>query len=182
MDVRYPEGRFDLREDVTDEDRRRFIDELDEAPARLRAAVEGLSNEQLETPYREGGWTVRQVVHHLADSHLNSYIRCKLALTEDHPTIKPYREDRWAELADGRTAPVEVSLRQMESLHARWGMLFRSLAADDFHPDVPASGDRHHLRFDQPRSLCLARPAPHRAHHLVARTKRMALMTRPCGS
>jgi uncharacterized damage-inducible protein DinB len=141
MDLRYPEGRFALREDVTDDDRRRFIEELEEMPGRLRAAVERLSDAQLETPYREGGWTVRQVVHHLADSHLNSYIRCKLALTEDQPTVKPYQEDRWAELADGRTAPVELSLRLVESLHARWVMLFRSLAADDFtrtfrHPEI----------------------------------------------
>ncbi len=93
----------------------------------LRSAVKGLSDPQLDTPYRPGGWTVRQVVHHVPDSHLNSYTRVRLALTEDEPTIKPYLEDRWAELQDARSAPVEVSLRLLECLHARWIGLFRSL-------------------------------------------------------
>ncbi|HWP43073.1 MAG TPA: bacillithiol transferase BstA [Blastocatellia bacterium] len=141
VDLRYPIGRFDFQKEVTEDDRLRFIDEIEAAPAHLRAAVEGLSQEQLDTPYREGGWTVRQVVHHLPDSHLNSYVRFKLALTEQEPAIKPYREDLWAELADGRTAPVEVSLGLLESLHARWVMLLRSLSAEDFlrtfrHPDI----------------------------------------------
>lgn len=141
MDLRYPVGKFDFQKEVSEDDRRRFIDEIEEAPALLRAAVEGLSPEQLDTPYRPGGWTVRQVAHHVPDSHLNSYIRFKLALTEEEPTIKPYHEDLWAELADGRTAPVEVSLVLLESLHKRWVALLRSLTVRDFdrtfrHPEI----------------------------------------------
>jgi hypothetical protein len=102
--------------------------------------VKGLSDSQLDTPYREGGWTVRQVIHHVPDSHLNAYIRVRLALTEDNPTIKPYEEKLWAELPDARTAPVELSLGLLESVHARWVLLMRSIAPEDFarrfiHPE-----------------------------------------------
>lgn len=141
MDLRYPIGRFTLDGIPTDEQIQRAIREISEAPARLRAAVEGLSTEQLDTPYRPGGWTVRQVVHHVPDSHLNSYCRFKLALTEDEPTIKPYQEDRWAELEDSRATPVQVSLALLESLHKRWVLLLESLEASDFqrtfrHPEI----------------------------------------------
>ncbi len=110
-------------------------------PERLRAAVSGLTDHQLDTPYREGGWTVRQVVHHVADSHANSYIRFKLALTEDWPTIKTYDEAAWADLADSRRLPVEVSLNLIEALHGRWVRLLESLSEDDFrkgfeHPEM----------------------------------------------
>jgi uncharacterized damage-inducible protein DinB len=140
-DLRYPIGKFVWEGDATGEQRQKFIDEIAGTPARLRSAVEGLSPERLETPYRPGGWTVRQVVHHLADSHLNSYVRFRLALTEDEPTIKTYHEDRWAELTDARTAPLEVSLALLESLHVRWVQLLRSLGEEDFarafrHPDL----------------------------------------------
>src|ERR1044072_1623979 len=118
-DLSYPIGKFKWEGDQTNEQRQKFIDEMVGTPARVRAAVEGLSPEQLETPYPPGGWTVRQVVHHLADSHLNSYVRFRLALTEDEPTIKPYHEDNWAELDDARTAPLEVSVGLLDSLHAR---------------------------------------------------------------
>ena len=141
MDLRYPIGRFKLESEPTDEEVRRAIDEIAEAPAKLRAAVEGLTQQQLDTPYRPGGWTVRQVVHHVPDSHLNSYCRFKLALTEDEPTIKPYHEDRWAELEDSRATPTEVSLALLESLHKRWVLLLHSLGPDDFkrafrHPEL----------------------------------------------
>lgn len=141
MDLRYPIGPFNLKETTADDDIRRAIDEIAEAPANLRAAVAGLSAEQLGTPYRPGGWTVRQVVHHLPDSHLNNYCRFKLALTEDEPTIKPYLEDRWAELEDSRSTPVEVSLALMESLHQRWVVLLKSLEPAHFqrafrHPEI----------------------------------------------
>ena len=141
MELSYPIGKYDFQIEVTEDDRRRFIDQIEEAPAQLREAVKGLLPDQLDTPYRPGGWTVRQVVHHVPDSHLNSYIRFKLALTEEEPTIKPYHEDLWAELADGRTAPVDVSLALLESLHSRWVMLLRSLTAKDFertfrHPEI----------------------------------------------
>jgi uncharacterized damage-inducible protein DinB len=110
-------------------------------PVRLRAAVSGLSDAQLDTPYREGGWTARQVVHHVADSHANCYIRFKLALTEDWPTVKPYDEAAWANLADSRWLPVEVSLAMIEALHGRWVGLLESLSDEDFqkgfeHPEL----------------------------------------------
>lgn len=141
MDLRYPIGLFKFEGSVTEDQRERFIDQIEGTPAKLRAAVEGLSPEQLDTPYRPGGWTVRQLVHHLPDSHLNSYTRFKLALTEDEPTIKPYYEDRWAELDDARNAPIEISLALLESLHQRWVLLLRSLAPQDFartfrHPEL----------------------------------------------
>ena len=131
-DLRYPVGKFTFPDAVTPEDRLRFVEQIAEAPARMKAAVAGLSAEQLDTPYRPGGWTVRQVVHHVPDSHLNSYIRFRLALTEDDPPIKAYYEDRWAELPDARTAPVEVSLALLESLHARWGALLSSLSDQEW--------------------------------------------------
>jgi len=141
-DLRYPIGTFKIESDAfTDEERRGLIDQIAETPAKLREALKGLSEEQLETPYRPGGWTVRQVVHHVPDSHLNSYVRFKLALTEDEPTIKPYDEAQWAVLADSRITPVEVSLSLLESLHERWVALLRSLAPADFartfrHPEL----------------------------------------------
>ncbi|HEX2093708.1 MAG TPA: putative metal-dependent hydrolase [Longimicrobiaceae bacterium] len=140
-DLRYPVGRYDVRTPVPAEDLPRLIGEIADTPARLRAAVEGLSPEQLGTPYRPGGWTVRQVVHHVPDSHLNAYVRLKLALTEDEPTIKPYEEARWAELADSRSTPVEVSLALLEALHHRWVLLLRSMRPEDFarafrHPEL----------------------------------------------
>ncbi len=141
MDLRYPIGQFKWEGEISEDQRRRFIQEIEETPARLRAAVEGLSTEQVDTPYRPGGWTIRQVVHHLPDSHLNAYTRFKLALTEEEPTIKPYDQERWAELADARTAPVVISLTLLESLHQRWVLLLRSLAPANFgrtlrHPEL----------------------------------------------
>jgi hypothetical protein len=141
VDLQYPIGRFEFPREVSSEDRARFIQEIAETPANLGAAVTGLSAEQLDTPYRPGGWTVRQVVHHVPDSHMNSYVRFRLALTEDEPTIKPYDESRWAELADSRTARIEISLALLESLHERWVLLLRSLSPADFrrqfrHPEL----------------------------------------------
>src|SRR5713226_3498601 len=132
MDPRYPVGKFEMPPSVTAERRKQAIDAIAAAPANFRASVNGLSDAQLDTPYREGGWTVRQVVHHVPDSHLNAYVRLKLALTEEKPTIKPYEEARWAELADSRTTPIEISLTLLESLHSRWDRLWRSLQAADF--------------------------------------------------
>jgi uncharacterized damage-inducible protein DinB len=120
-------------------ERARLIDELAGVPAALEAAIEGLNDAQLDTPYREGGWTVRQVVHHLADSHINAFIRAKLVLTEDHPTLKPYQQDRWAELTDAKL-PVAPSLAILRGLHERWVALLRSLpetawTRTAFHPE-----------------------------------------------
>lgn len=141
MDLQYPIGKQKIEEHLTENQRHRFITEIAETPAKLRAAVQGLSQEQLDTPYRPGGWTVRQVVHHLPDSHLNAYIRFKLALTEDLPTIKPYHENLWAEMPDAKSGPVEVSLTLLDSLHQRWVLLLRSMTAADFdrpfvHPEM----------------------------------------------
>lgn len=140
-DLRYPVGTFSFPDTFSAGDRLTFVGRIAETPAKLRAAIGGMSDEQLDTPYRPGGWTVRQVVHHFADSHLNSYVRFRLALTEDEPTIKPYREDQWAELPDARTGPVEVSLRLLECLHARWVALLRSLTDAEWkrtfrHPEL----------------------------------------------
>src|SRR5712692_3987886 len=127
MDLRYSVGPFKFEGTLSPEQRLTIIDQIAATPETMRAAVAVLSDEQLETPYRPEGWTVRQVVHHVPDSHLNSYCRFKLALTEDQPAIKGYAEDRWAELADARGGPVEVSLRLLECLHSRWVALLRSL-------------------------------------------------------
>jgi uncharacterized damage-inducible protein DinB len=139
-DPRYPIGKAQLKPELSDAERREAMDAIAAVPANLRAAVAGLTQEQLDTPYRDGGWTVRQVVHHVPDSHVNAYIRFKLALTEDTPTIKTYEEDRWAQLADTKTTPIEVSLTLLEAVHRRWDDLLRSLGPDNFqrplnHPD-----------------------------------------------
>ncbi|RMF91378.1 MAG: putative metal-dependent hydrolase [Nitrospinota bacterium] len=131
-DLRYPIGKFQFDSEVTEEKRQAWIADLAEMPARLQAAVAGLSPEQLDTPYRPEGWTVRQVVHHLADSHLASYVRFRQALTEEEPGITPYDQNRWAALPDARTAPVELSLTLLDALHQRWVLLLRSLSPADF--------------------------------------------------
>jgi DinB superfamily len=140
--------------------REQCIDIIEAAPSRFRDALRGLNDERLDTPYRPGGWTVRQVVHHVADSHMNSFIRCRLALTEEEPTIKPYDEKAWAELAD-TYQPVEPSLRLLEGLHQRWAALYRSISDRDFgrkfrHPEMGKS-----VRLD----TCLAGYAWHCRHH-----------------
>ena len=140
-DLRYPIGKFHFDGPLSEEQKKTSLDEVARTPGNLRAAVKGLSESQLDTPYRPGGWTVRQVVHHVPDSHLNSYVRFKLALTEDEPTIKPYAEDRWAELADTKSTPIEVSLTLLDSLHDRWVRLLRSLTPEQWkrtfrHPDL----------------------------------------------
>lgn len=139
-DPRYPVGTFNPKPSLTRVERQALLDDIDACPAKMRVAVEGLNESQLETPYREGGWTVRQVVHHVPDSHLNAYTRLKLALTEENPTIRPYEEAAWAKLADVRDTPIETSLTLLETLHKRWMTLWRAMSDDDFkrpliHPD-----------------------------------------------
>jgi DinB superfamily len=140
-DLRYPIGKFQYAGVATEEQRKHFIMNIGNAPSHLREAVAGLTEEQLKIPYRPEGWTIRQVAHHLPDSHLNAYTRFRLALTEEEPTIRPYHEDRWAELADSRNAPINYSLDLLESLHKRWVYLLESLTVKDFsrifkHPEL----------------------------------------------
>lgn len=160
--LRYPIGPFAYSGFASEEQRQARIGEIAALPELLRAAVAGLSEEQWEAPYRPGGWTVRQLVHHLPDSHLNAYCRFKLALTEDEPVIKPYDEAAWAELADTRDTPPAVSLVLLEALHQRWAALLRGMAAEDFRRTL--------LRPEQNRALSLdellALYAWHGRHHL----------------
>jgi len=163
-DLRFPIGPFVFDQDaeVTPTQRGAWIEAIAIAPGRLREAVRGLSDARLDTPYRPSGWTVRQVVHHLPDSHLNAYLRLKLALTEDTPTIKPYDEARWAELPDSRESP-EVSLALLDALHQRWVALLRSLGPADFsrtfyHPESK-------VRFTLDRQLAMY--AWHGRHHVA---------------
>jgi uncharacterized damage-inducible protein DinB len=141
-DLRYPTGKFaPKRAPLTAEERDALIERIEVLPGRLRTALEGLGDEQLDTPYREGGWSPRQIAHHLADSHLNAFVRMKLALTEDNPTIKPYDQDAWAELPDVEGVPVDASLSILEGLHARWSRLLRRIPEEGFvrpvvHPEM----------------------------------------------
>ncbi len=127
-DPRYPIGKFSFEGPLTAEQKKQCLNDIEQTPARLRTAVRGLSDEQLNTPYRDGGWTVRQLAHHVPDSHMNAYIRFKLALTEDEPTIRPYMEDRWAELPESKQAPIDVSLALLDSLHERWALVLRNIS------------------------------------------------------
>src|ERR1700690_3784358 len=126
-DPRYPIGKFSYTGPLTAEQKQQCLSDIEQTPARLRAALRGLSNDQLDTPYRDGGWTLRQVAHHVPDSHMNSYIRFKLALTENDPTIKPYMENLWAELPEAKHAPIEMSLALLDSLTQRGILLLREL-------------------------------------------------------
>ncbi len=171
-DLRYPIGRFSPPSDYTPALRQQLVRALEEAPAQLRQAVKGLTREQLETPYREGGWTVAQVVHHLPDSHLHAYIRVKFALTEDNPTIKPYDESTWARLPDASSADsIEQSLQLLDSLHFRFVEMWRGLDAAQWarpyqHPD------RGPMTLD--RTLALyAWHGPHHIAHISGLRERM---------
>lgn len=139
--LRYPIGPFDPKPSLTAAERGDLIEELAHFPSDLRFIVMSLSPEQIGTPYREGGWTVRQVVHHLSDSHMQSYVRYKYAVTENTPTIKTYHEAAWAETVDARTAPVDISLDLLEALHLRWAFFLRGLTDEEFkksflHPEI----------------------------------------------
>jgi hypothetical protein len=159
--LQYPVGKFVPPVSYTDEEIRGWINVIKELPAKVRAAVAGLTNEQLDTPYRRGGWTLRQVVHHLADSHMNSLIRFKWALTEDGPTIKAYHEDRWARLADYKL-PIEPSLQMLDGIHIRLVTLFESFTNEQWdryfvHPETGK---------EVPLKRNLALYAWHSNHHL----------------
>jgi uncharacterized damage-inducible protein DinB len=160
MDLRYPIGRFDFSQTVSSDARPGLIDDIRLAPELLRRAVEGLDHERLETPYRPDGWTIRQVVHHLPDSHINCYVRFRLALTEDEPKIKGYDEKKWAELPDARNAPVALSLALLEHLHERWVRLMTALTEDDWARTF------HHSEMGLRRlDVTLALYAWHGKHH-----------------
>jgi uncharacterized damage-inducible protein DinB len=141
MDARFPVGEFEMEKEVTPAKREAAIAEIAATPGKLRAAVTGLDDAQLDTPYRDGGWTVRQVAHHVPDSHLNAYVRLKLALTENEPTIKPYDEAVWAKLPDSKM-PVAASLDLLHALHERWVVAWRAMTDAEFarrfkHPEYP---------------------------------------------
>lgn len=169
-DLRYPIGKRVPPASHTDATRAAGLRTIAETPANLRRAVGGLTEAQLDTAYRPGGWTVRQLVHHVADSHMNAYIRTRLALTEDNPPVKPYDEAKWAELADSRTMPIEGSLAILDALHARWVNLLQSLSAEDFnrtmmHPEHGA------LSLDGMVSI-YAWHGPHHTAHVTALRQR----------
>ena len=169
-DLRFPIGAFVRPLRLEPDERRAAIDQIRGTPSRFRSAVQGLDERQLDTPYRPGGWRVRQVAHHLPDSHLNAYIRCKLALTEDRPTIKPYDEAAWARLQDSRL-PIDVSLRLLDAVHERWVVLLESLSEAEWgrtfvHPEVGVS------RLDQLVAL-YAWHGPHHVAHVTSLRDRM---------
>ncbi|HZM26024.1 MAG TPA: bacillithiol transferase BstA [Gemmatimonadales bacterium] len=169
-DLRYPIGKFQPPASVTHAERAVLVDQIAAIPAELRSVVSTLDDTQLDTPYREGGWTVRQVVHHVPDSHVNAYTRFKLALTEDVPTIKTYEEAQWAELPEARSAPIGVSLALLEALHQRWVLLLRVLAPAQFartfrHPELGI------MTLDQQIALYAWHGRHHLAHITSLRTR-----------
>jgi uncharacterized damage-inducible protein DinB len=166
-DLRYPVGKFEYAGPLTSQDRSSCIERIAAAPAALRASVAGLTDTQLDTPYRPQGWTVRQVVHHVPDSHLNAYTRFRLALTESLPTIRPYEEARWAELPDARTAPVAISLALLDTLHIRWVLLLREMGEDDWPRKLVHPEHKREMSLDE----LLAMYAWHGEHHVAHVTR-----------
>jgi len=164
--VRYPVGSFILDPDITVPKRRRWLQQMADAPATLAGAVHGLDDRQLDTPYREGGWTPRQVVHHLADAHMNGFVRFKLAVTEDQPAIKTYEEDLWGETADVRGAPVDASLRLLAALHERWTILLESLSEEQFRLRAFSHPQRGLMTIDKAIQL-YAWHGPHHTAHIT---------------
>jgi uncharacterized damage-inducible protein DinB len=161
-DLRFPVGKFDIAGPFPESDYPRLIAEIAEAPGALRSAVAGLSRDQLETPYRPGGWTVKQVVHHLPDSHMNAVTRFKLALTEDEPAVKAYDEAKWAELSDSQRVPIEVSLDLLDALHMRWVALLRGMDTADFRRAI-----KHPERGPMTLAQLLGMYAWHGRHHVA---------------
>jgi uncharacterized damage-inducible protein DinB len=162
-DLRYPVGKFNRPTTVlTAVQRRELVDQIAATPARMREAVAGLSESQLDTPYRDGGWSVRQVVHHVPDSHMNAYTRVKLALTEEQPAIKPYDEAAWAKLNDVRDTPVETSLVLLDMLHQRWDTILRAMTDADFERTLV-----HHEMGVMTLDALIAMYAWHGRHHVA---------------
>ena len=165
-DLRYPTGRFRPPTGATADERNHWVDSIAATPAAVRAAVANLTNAQLDTPYRPGGWTVRQLVHHVPDSHMNAYVRTCLALTEDEPIIRPYNEKTWAELSFARNGPIDVSLDLLAAVHARWVPVLRGLTPDDYERPLrhPESGP---MRVE----TLVALYAWHGGHHVAHITR-----------
>jgi hypothetical protein len=170
-DLRYPIGRFQRPEVVTAALRAEWIETIESLPVALRRAVDGLSDVQLETPYRPEGWTVRQVVHHLADSHFNSFVRFKLGLTEQNPTIKPYEESLWAQTADANREPVASSLVILDGLHARFTSLLRSMTEDDFSRTVHHPGMGRSVTLESQLGIYAWHSRHHTAHVTTLRER-----------
>jgi uncharacterized damage-inducible protein DinB len=170
-DLRFPVGKFTRPTALGDAERETAIVSIAALPTSLRVAVDGFSAQQFDTPYRPDGWTVRQLVHHVPDSHMNAYVRFKLALTEDRPTIKPYEEARWAELPDSAETPIDVSLTLTDALHSRWTTLLRAMTPEDFTRSLmhPANGE---MRLDQMLAL-YSWHGRHHVAHITALRERM---------
>src|SRR5690348_9376693 len=161
-ELRYPIGKFQSST-PTEENRKQFLSQIEETPKKLREAVSGLSREQLNTPYRPGGWTVQQVVHHVADSHMNAYTRFKLGLTENNPTIKPYDQEAWANLSDTKKLPVNLSITLLYSLHARWVQIMEDMDESEWQRTVYHPGREMQLTlWDLLKSY-----AWHSRHHVA---------------
>jgi len=172
QDLRFPVGKFQYDGPLSEKQKQAALAEIEQTPTKLRAAVHGLSDSQLDTPYRPDGWTVRQVVHHMPDSHMNAYVRFKMALTEDSPTIKTYEEARWAELPDTKSTPLEVSLTLLDSMHNRWVRLLRSLTPEQWnrtyrHPELGP------MTLEKVLAL-YAWHGPHHVAHITELRKRMS--------
>lgn len=163
MDIRYPIGKFQIVDSTTPAQRAEWIEEIAGLPNKMQDAVQELTAEQLNLPYREGGWMLRQVVHHVADSHINAYTRFKLALTEETPTIKPYFEDRWAQLEDSIQTEIRTSIALLDALHQRWGILLKSMKETDYERSF------YHPEMEHSMSLgmCLGLYAWHGNHHVA---------------
>lgn len=161
--LKFPVGNFVPPKDTAEAQRKHWIEEIASLPSQLRTAVVGLTEEQLNTPYRPGGWTIRQVVHHLPDSHMNSYMRFRLALTEDNPTIRPYEEQLWAELPDAAHGPIDLSLDLLEMLHKRWVVLLKAMDEGDYQKTFFHPGSKRTFRL----ATVLALYAWHSRHHLA---------------
>lgn len=169
---RYPIGKFNPPENITEQEISQWTAVIESLPLKMREAVNGLTAEQLDSTYREGGWTLRQVVHHTADSHMNAYIRFKLALTEENPTIRPYLEEKWAETIEAKYGQIEVSLKVLEALHARWSMVLRNMNSHDwnktyFHPEKGKT-----FRLDHALGLYAWHSEHHTAHITSTRRKK----------
>ncbi|WP_141433553.1 YfiT family bacillithiol transferase [Bacillus sp. 03113] len=170
--LKYPIGQYNSPVEITKEHREEWIKVLAELPVLLKKSVMNLNEEQLNTEYRPGGWTIRQVIHHIADSHMNSFIRFKLSLTEDSPIIKPYDEKKWAELYDTRSAPIEISLALIESLHERWVLLLNSLNEKQFSRSFIHPEDQKTIPLDNALGL-YAWHSRHHLSHITELLKRM---------